>query len=144
MFNETMNYTTAQNWMTLIGRILFSFIFILSGIMKVTNFTNSVAYIETLGLMFHPELLISLAIVFELGGSLLVLLGWHARLGALLLFIFTLAVSFMIHHFWNYPAEHVQAQMTLFLKNISIAGACLYILAFGAGDFTLQKALKKG
>ncbi|MFI4954287.1 MAG: DoxX family protein [Gammaproteobacteria bacterium] len=131
------------NLLLLIGRILFSFIFIFSGAGKIFGFAGTVAYMENAGVSFYPSLFAIVAIIFELGGGVLVLLGWHTRLAAALLFIFTLAVSFVIHHFWSYPPEVAQIQMIMFMKNMAMMGGALYIYSFGAGAYSLDARLKK-
>jgi putative oxidoreductase len=79
-----------------------------------------------------------LSIVFELGGGIAILLGWRTRFGALLLFVFTLLVTFAIHHFWSYPSTAAQMQMIQFMKNLAILGGCLYIICFGAGGYSID------
>jgi putative oxidoreductase len=101
-------------------------------------------YVESVGLTFYPTALVVIAIIFELGGGLAVLLGWHTRFGAMILFIFTLTVSLAIHHFWSYAFEDRQLQMILFMKNLSILGGALYIYCFGAGRYSIDAKLNKG
>ncbi len=137
-----MNYLN-QNWTLLIGRILFSLIFILSATNKIFDFPGTIAYMQSAGIILYPGLLAVIAIIFELGGGLMVLLGWHIRLGAALLFLFILAVSFAVHHFWSYPPEMTQIQMILFMKNISMMGGALYIYTFGAGAYSVDAHMKK-
>lgn len=130
-------HPAVRNILTLLGRVLFSLIFIVAGIQKLMDFKGSVAYITAAGLPY-PEILASIAIIFELGGALMILFGWHAKIGALLILIFALTVSFAIHHFWTFPPAEMQTQMMQFLKNLAIAGGALYILTFGAGGYSLD------
>ncbi len=132
------NYKTSQNLALLVGRILFSVIFILSGFNKVFNLDSTVVYMTQAGMDFYVQQLAIGAIIFELGGGLMILVGWHARLGAFLLFVFCLAVNFFIHHFWTYPTADVQIQMINFFKNITIVGGTLYIMSFGAGRYSFD------
>ena len=74
-----------------------------------------------------------------LGGGLLVLFGFKARFGAFLLFIFTIPVTFVFHSFWNMPADQITNQMHHFMKNISIMGGTLYLMAYGAGRFGFDR-----
>ncbi len=130
--------TSSQNTLLLIARVLFAGIFVFSGWGKIMGFAATLAYIQSAGITFFPVGLLTLAIIFEFGGGLLVLFGWHTRLGAAALFIFTLLTSFLIHHFWSYPPEAAQLQMIQFMKNIAILGGALYIFCFGAGGFSLD------
>jgi putative oxidoreductase len=130
---------TAHNTVLLIARILFAAIFIFSGIAKVIGFQGTLDYMTSAGLTWHPAALEIIAIILELGGGLLVLIGWHTRLGAASLFLFTLLTSFLIHHFWTYPTDMAQMQMIMFMKNLAIMGGALYIFAFGAGAYSVDK-----
>lgn len=138
-----MGYTTTQNTLTLLARIFFSVIFILSAVNKITAFDSTVAYMESAGVTFYPNILAIIATVFELGGGVLILLGWFTRLGGLMIFIFTAGVTFGIHHFWNYPPAAAQVQMIHFLKNFAMMGGALYIISFGAGQFSLDGLFKR-
>lgn len=130
-------HPTVQNTLVFIGRILFSIIFIMAGLQKLTNFQETVNGIVSLGLPY-PEILVILAIIFELLGGLMILLGWHAKIGGLLILIFTLIVSFAIHHFWTYPEHLMPMQFQQFFKNMAIIGCCLYIISFGAGAYSFD------
>lgn len=129
----------AQNSLLLIARILFAFIFIYSGFGKLIAFQPTIDYMINAGLSWHPAVLQTLAIILELGGGMLVLLGWHTRVGAAALFVFTLLTAFLVHHFWAYPPTEEQMQMIQFMKNITIAGGALYIFVFGAGAYSVDK-----
>lgn len=127
--------TAIQDFTLLIARILYSPIFIISGIGKATHFAQNVTFLTDKGLPF-PEVMLILAIIFELGGSILVLIGYKARLGAVMLFIFIIIATLMVHNFWDYPAEEASNQISHFLKNLSIMGGALFIIIFGPGHYS--------
>ncbi|WP_423064110.1 DoxX family protein [Candidiatus Paracoxiella cheracis] len=127
-----------QNWGALIGRIFVSLIFIIAGIQKIVQYHAMAGMLAQMGLPSSQWLLI-LAIIFELGGGLLVFFGWFARFGAILLFIFVVVATFLFHSFWNFEGAGMVNQVHHFLKNLSILGALLYILAFGAGDYAFTR-----
>ena len=129
---------TLQRFGPLTGRILIALIFVLSGFGKIAGFGATVGYIASQGLP-APQLFAIAAIVFELGGGLMVLLGWRARLGAVALFIFTALAAVLFHNFWAAPAEQAQIQMIMFMKNISMMGGLLYVLVHGSGPFSLGR-----
>jgi putative oxidoreductase len=120
----------------LVGRILLSLIFIISGFGKITGFSGTVGYIASKGLP-APALFAILAIVFELGGGLMLLTGWKARLGAAALFVFTALAALLFHNYWALPPEQAQNQMIHFMKNITIMGGLLYVVVYGPGPFSL-------
>lgn len=123
----------------LVGRILLALIFITSGFGKLTGFDGTVGYIASKGLPL-PQLGAILAIVVELGGGLLLAIGFKARWAALAIAIFTLAAGFLFHDFWNADAAAKMGQSINFWKNISIAGGMLMVFAFGPGRYSVDKS----
>jgi len=128
----------AKTYGPLCARILITAIFVLSGFQNITGFSAVAGMMGKMGMPL-PELLLVGAIVFELGGGLMVLLGWRARFGALLLAIFTVLATLVFHNFWAVEAAQVQNQMAHFMKNLAILGALVYIMAMGSGPFSLRK-----
>lgn len=121
-----------------VGRVLITPLFLLSGYDKITAFTATAAMMAKNGLPFSEFLLVG-AIAFELGGGLMVLLGWRARWGALLLAVFTIAATLVFHNFWAVDAAQYRGQLTHFMKNLAILGGLVYIMAAGSGPFSLGK-----
>lgn len=122
----------------LIGRILLALIFILAGINKITGFGGTVGYIEAYGLPMAQVAAI-IAIVVELGGGIMIAVGWKARWAAAALFVFTLIASFIFHAFWAVEADQVQLQNIMFMKNVAIMGGLLYIMVHGSGPISVDK-----
>lgn len=116
----------------LLGRILIGSMFLMAGISKLFGFAGIVGYIVSVGLP-SPELLAVIAIIFEIGGGLSLILGYKAHHGALALVLFTILASVFFHT--NFGD---QTQMALFTKNFAIIGGLLYIMTFGAGAFSLD------
>lgn len=112
------------------GRVLISFMFIMSGIGKITGLEGQQGYMEMMGV---PGFLIYPAILVEVLGGLAVLLGYQARIGALLLAGFCV-VSGVLFHFD--PSD--QMQMISFYKNLAIAGGFLFIVAMGPGKLSIE------
>ena len=123
---------------SLLGRILIALIFILSGFSKIAGFDGTVGYIASQGLPL-PQLLAIGAIIVELGGGLMLVLGWKARWAAAALFVFTALAALLFHHFWAVPADQAQIQMIMFMKNISIMGGLLFVVVHGSGQLSLGK-----
>ena len=123
---------------SLTGRILIALIFILSGFSKIAGFDGTVGYIASQGLP-TPQLLAIVAIIVEIGGGLMLVLGWRARWGAVALLVFTALAALLFHNFWSVPAEQAQIQMIMFMKNISIMGGLLFVVVHGSGKLSLAK-----
>jgi len=118
------------------GRVLLSLIFITSGFSKITGYAGTQGYMEAMGV---PGALLPLVILVELGGGLALLLGWQARIAALLLAGFSLLSGFLFHYLPGLGMEGMEAQMQMisFMKNVSIAGGLLMVVALGAGPVSL-------
>lgn len=126
-----------MDWVILAGRILFFFLFALSGVGHITRREMMSQYAAQKGIPLAP-LLVPLTGVQILAGSLLILLGIWADLGAALLAAFLIPTALTMHAFWKLsePLERQQDQVH-FLKDIALAGAALMLLGlfqqFGDG-----------
>ncbi len=112
------------------GRILISLIFVISGLNKITNFTDTQGWMESMGV---PGMLLPLVIAVEVLGGLAVILGWHTRLAAFLLAGFSLLSAVLFHA--NFGD---QTQMIMFMKNLALAGGFLMIVSHGAGPWSID------
>ncbi len=83
------------------------------------------------------------ATAFLLLGGLSVLLGIRARWGAVLLVAFLIPAALIFHDFWNYDGQIRQLQMANFMKNITITGGLLMVLAVGPGKWSMDGLRKK-
>ena len=128
----------AQDVAALVGRILLAFIFIKSGFGKIGGFEGTVGYIASKGLPL-PQIGAIIAILVELGGGLLLAIGFKARWAALAIAIFTLAAGILFHNFWAMEAAQKMAQEINFWKNIAITGGALAFFAFGPGRYSVDK-----
>ncbi|WP_028989614.1 DoxX family protein [Thermithiobacillus tepidarius DSM 3134] len=122
----------------LLGRILLVLLFLLSGYNKVAGFSQTAGYMASKSLPMI-EVLLVLSILVELGGALMILLGWRARWGALALFLWMIPVTFIFHNFWAVDPAQMQNQMNHFMKNLAIMGGLLYVTAYGSGPYSIDK-----
>jgi putative oxidoreductase len=133
-----------QGVVTVIARILLCVIFLMSALgNKIPNFSGVAKYMASEGVP-APQLMLAGAIVFMIVGSLSVVLGFKARFGATLLLIFLVLATYFFHDFWTMEGEAVQKQIIQFMKNLSIMGALLFIIANGAGPLSLDDWLAGG
>ncbi len=119
-------------FLPLLGRLLIGLPFLMSGFGKLTAYGATTAYIGSVGLPLAP-LGWAIAVAFEIGGGLLLILGFRAREVAFGVAVFTLATAIFFHR--NFAD---QDQMIHFLKNVMIIGGLLQIAHFGAGRFSLD------
>jgi putative oxidoreductase len=122
----------------LLARVFLAGIFVLSGYGKITGFEGTAGYIAHYGLPF-PQLLTAIAIVIELGAGLAILAGWKTRWAALAFVALLVVITPIFHNFWSVPAEQVMGEQINFMKNASILGGMLLLLAFGPGRYSVDR-----
>ncbi|MBL9164153.1 MAG: DoxX family protein [Planctomycetaceae bacterium] len=121
------------------GRVLLVGIFFMSAVgNKIPNFSQIAGYMASEGVP-APTVMLAGAIAFLIVGSVLIAVGYQARVGAALLLVFLVAATYFFHDFWTFddPAER-QQQTIQFMKNASLVGAMLFIMANGAGAWSLD------
>jgi len=113
-----------------IGRILFAWIFILSGIAHLTQ-AQAMSQYAAMFKVPQPKAAVIVSGLMILFGGLSILLGVAVNLGAALLVLFLVPVAIYMHPFWG-VSDPMQAatQRAHFLKNLSLAGAALLICYF--------------
>jgi len=116
----------------LIGRLFFSSMFLVFGYGKLTGFAGTVSYMSSRGLP-APALFTVLAIIIEIGGGMLMLVGYETRLVSLGLAIYVLLSAFIGH-------SHVGDlnQFQHFMKNMALIGGSLAFVAHGGGAYSLD------
>jgi putative oxidoreductase len=130
-------FTTNHNVLTLVGRVLIVWLYLTSGFGKITGFEGTVKYIAGANVPL-PEIAAALAIFAEVVLGLMVLLGFHARLAALGMIVFTVVITFIFHHYWDLPPAQAYMQKLHFLKNMGIVGGMLGIVGWGPGGWSLD------
>jgi putative oxidoreductase len=118
--------------MATLGRILLAALFLMSGLSKLGAAEATTAYIASAGLP-QPGVAYVLTLLVEIGGGLLLLIGFQARAAASVLTLFTIAAAVFFHS--NFADQN---QAVHFLKNFAIAGGLLQVAALGAGRLSLD------
>lgn len=121
----------------LVGRILFSLIFLIS---SVGHFSaENIKYAASQGVPL-ANVLVPASGIMAAVGALSIIVGYKAQVGAWLIVIFLLPVTFMMHQFWDVGDPSVQQmQLAMFMKNISMLGAALLISYFGSGPLSIDQ-----
>jgi len=121
-----------------IGRLALAWFFLAEAYSRAAAWDANVTKMAMLNLPAAPLLLTAAVIVMFVGGISLVL-GFHARHGAMLLFGFTIAATVLMHDYWHLTAAVVRdADYELFARNIAIAGGLLMVIGLGAGPFAID------
>lgn len=140
-----------KNLTLLVARILLAALFIMAGYNKAMNFEQTAEQMDqkfVAEVPYYPDLkeqvaefdlgvsagqiLAGATVFIELGGGVLIAIGFLARLFAFLIFLFIIPVTYLYHPFWVDPGE-----MNAFLKNVAIMGGMLYLFVRGPGGFSL-------
>ena len=119
----------------LIGRILISTLFLLNGIFKINNYDGTIEWMESFEI---PEIFLIPAIILEIVGPILIIIGYKTKLAAGLLSLFCIATAIIFHNDFS-----DQMQFISFLKNIALAGGFLILFVNGAKNFSLDNKFKK-
>lgn len=121
----------------LAARALIAAIFLTSGLSKLASWSAVAGYMASKGMPAVPVLLAAAAAV-EIIGGLSVLLGFRARMGAALLFLFLIPTTLIFHNFWALGGMERQMQLVSFFKNLAVMGGLLMVVSYGAGRLSLD------
>jgi putative oxidoreductase len=119
------------------GRLLLVALFLLSGVGKIANPSGTIAFIGSTGAPL-PAVGFAISVAIELGVGTLFLLGYWTRSAATVLALFCAATALLFHN--NFADQN---QMINFMKNVSMAGGFLQVVALGGGAFTLDARLSR-
>lgn len=126
----------------LLGRVLIAQIFLIAGFGKIAHFAQTAGYMSSMGLPM-ADVLLTLTIILEVGGGLMILFGFYTRYAAIAFFFWLIPVTLTFHAFWHADAAGMQNQMNNFMKNIAIMGAMVYLAVHGSGPFSLRRECRK-
>lgn len=135
--STALDHNPVHDSAALLGRILLAWMFVPAGWSKIGGFGGTVGYATSAGLPL-PEVGVAIALVIELIGGLMLLVGFGTRWAALALAIFTAVAAFFFHNYWALPADQQMMQQLMFGKNMAIAGGLLAFFAFGPGRFSFD------
>jgi putative oxidoreductase len=135
--------TPLTNFIALAARIMLAILFVQGGYNKLFGGTaGTVANMASHGIPF-PNILVSGAVVVELGIGLCLMAGLLARWAALILAAYTLALGLIFHAYWLAPAAEARFERIIFFNHLSIIGGMLAIVAFGAGCLSLDALMRR-
>jgi len=132
ILKNTVQNAQLDHVISLIGRILLAYLFVVAGWGKMSAYAATAGYMESKGV---PGALLPLIILVEFGGGLALIFGFQARLVALGLAVFSLLTGFMFH---GGAGEEIQ-----FMKNLAMAGGFLFLMLHGAGKLSIDHLIEK-
>lgn len=121
-------------YIPLTGRILIGLIFIFNGLIKLMELAGTAAYVESYGVPYATAMVIIAATV-ELVAGTMIIVGFHARIAAVVLALYTVVVTVVLHSNVLFPL-----QLTMATKNLAILGGLLYVMKYGGGPLSMRNA----
>ncbi|MCU4328020.1 DoxX family protein [Acinetobacter johnsonii] len=118
--------------LALIARVLMAYIFLVAGWGKISAYSATVGYMESMGV---PGALLPLTILVEFGGGLALLFGFQARFAAFGLGLFSIITAFIFH-------DGAQDSIN-FMKNFAMTGGLFFLMLHGAGKMSLDHLIEK-
>ncbi len=145
-----------KNTVDLIGRIFLAFIFFYEAYDTIFFFDKTKEKMDLYGLTWNQDILLYAAVWFLIIGGIMVLTGYRASLGAFLLLLYWIPITFIVHNFWTIPDEctltvscaqlningvdsYRRLQSILFMKNLAVIGGLLMIWVNGAGKYSVKR-----
>ena len=129
---------TLWPWMHLAGRIVFAISLMVLSAGHFTA-TDAVAGYAAAKQTPSPKAAVLVSGLMMWVGALLLALGWHRFIGAGLVILFLVPVSFKIHSYWNVTDPNMRAVDRIqFWKNIGLAGAALFFATYSRFDWPLS------
>jgi putative oxidoreductase len=127
-----------QDFLILVGRVMFGWIFISSGWRKLMDIP---AFVSSMPRRDLPAFLGYVAPPVEFVGGILLVIGFATRYTAVVMLVFLIIATFSSHRYWNYPEAQQANQSSHFWKNISMMGGNVLLFVTGAGRYALDRVM---
>jgi putative oxidoreductase len=134
---DTTGNTEAASYLSLIARILVGILFLVSGVRKLFAVGGVAAYFGKLG-MPMADLMVWVAIILEIGGAVLLFIGWQTKIVSWLLMLYVVIATLMAHRFWAFDPPQFANQLNHFLKNLGVIGGLILLAVHGPGPRSLD------
>jgi len=135
-----MAMSQGESVAALIGRCTLAWFFLMMTYRYGYDWNSTAILLAMKGIPAAPVLLFA-GLAANILGSISLLLGSHARIGALALFVVTIASTLSVYDYWNISAAAVlarEAAFDIFARNVAIAGGLLLLIGIGPGRFALD------
>ena len=124
----------------LLGRIFISFIFLYQAYVYIDDFGATREAMLDYGITWQQNFWLVSAIFVQIIGGILILIGYRISFGAVLLLLYWVPFTFVVHSFWNDDLAHRQLESVHFIKNLSIIGGLLMVLVNGSkGKYSVRR-----
>ncbi|NNE25888.1 MAG: DoxX family protein [Saprospiraceae bacterium] len=130
-----------KNTADLVGRILLGLFFFYEAIDTMVFFDQTRETLSSYGIEFMQDWLIVFSIIILLLGAVMVIIGYYASIGALLLFIYWFIFTMVVYSFWNEPVDEKTLTIKFFMRNMALCGGLLILVANGAKEWSVKRIL---
>ncbi len=130
-----------KHFFDLLARMMLATIFIFEAYDSISFYAKTKNTMTAYGLTWNQDFLLITVISLLILGALLVLLGYYANLGAVLLLCYMVPITLIVYSFWNDPQEVKHIQSIMFMKNIAIIGGLLLLMVNGAGKWSVKRLI---
>lgn len=141
IFNKTITFVLMKDIAELLARILISFVFIYEALDALVFFNKTKATMTAYGITWNQDFLLKVLIFILILGSILVLIGYFARVGAALLLLYWLPFTLLVYSFWDDAPEYKRLHALYFMRNIALCGGLLLLIANGAGKYSVKRLI---
>jgi putative oxidoreductase len=119
----------------LVARAFLAAVFLHDGVVKISEPIRAVAFMTAFGV---PAWMLWPAILVEVGGALFVATGLLTRIGCAALAAFCVVTAVVFHARWTESGQLIQ-----FEKNLAIAGGLIALYVVGAGQFAVDRLIRR-
>jgi putative oxidoreductase len=131
-------FNNRKDELILVARVLLMALFIIFGWGKITAFSATIGYMQSLGTP-APALAAMVAIAMELFVGIAIAVGFYTRPLAFLFALYTVATALIGHQFWSMTGDAFRANEINFFKNVSIMGGLLLLCVTGPGKYSFDR-----
>lgn len=125
----------------LLGRILLGIIFLYEAIDSMLFYDSMKATMHKYGIDFFQDFFLRTAIVILFLSSITVIIGYFARIGATVLFIYWFLFTSVVYSFWNDPIDLQRINALAYIRNMAICGGLLMVIAHGSGKYSIKRLI---
>jgi putative oxidoreductase len=125
-------------YLPFVGRLFIGLPFMMSGLSKLAAYGATIGLIASSKLPLPPPLAYAGAVTVEIGCGLLMVIGYRARMAAIILALFCLATAAFFHTNLADPNQTFH-----FIKNLVMTGGLLQVVTYGAGALSIDNRRSK-
>jgi putative oxidoreductase len=130
---KTVATSYVSNWAVVVGRLLFSLIFIVASFHHFSRDSINLAIDQGVPM---ANIAVPMSGVMALLGGLSILFHYKTKIGAALIILFLVPVTLMMHNFWAvYDPGLRMMQEGHFMKNLALIGAAILIYQYSPTPF---------